>query len=434
MPSAPDSTKITELKEHRGKLSRAIGNAKRNGEPIDALLEQMASTTALIKQLEKTAHKDSAPANTAGIEEVKLPAFLQQADPASAQPAKPVTVHRVDIADTNAEVVWQRYITQHPHSTPYHHYSVRHLIENSFRQKTHYFIAEYDNGAVAGVLPLAQLNSTLFGNYAVSLPFFNYGGALADHTDIEQQLMTYAWRECSRLGIRHIEFRDIKPRPGYAQKTGKVSMLLALPDSSEQLWNSIGSKVRAQIKKAERFNTEIKFGHLELLDDFYSVFSQNMRDLGTPVYHKRFFAKLLATPDLNARLVVCYNNSAAAGCALLTGHRDCLEIPFASTLRRYNAQNCNMLMYWKILCYAIQNRFDFFDFGRSTKEENTYKFKKQWGSKPQQLYWHYCLADDEQLPQLNPNNPKYRLAITLWQRLPVWVTQLIGPLIAKNLP
>ena len=37
---------------------------------------------------------------------------------------------------------------------------------------------------------------------------------------------------------------------------------------------------------------------LELLDGFYAVYARNMRDLGTPVYSKRFFRNILEVfPD-----------------------------------------------------------------------------------------------------------------------------------------
>ncbi len=87
-----------------------------------------------------------------------------------------------------------------------------------------------------------------------------------------------------------------------------------------------------------------------------------------------------------------------------------------------------------MLEYASDQGFKVFDLGRSSTGEGTYYFKEQWGAKPVQMYWHYWVKDGCPTPELNPDNPKYRLAIYLWQRLPLGLTKLIGPSIVKNLP
>jgi hypothetical protein len=115
-------------------------------------------------------------------------------------------------------------------------------------------------------------------------------------------------------------------------------------------------------------------------------------------------------------------------------HKDRLEIPWASSLREHNFCSPNMLLYWSALEFACDRGDRVFDFGRSTPGEGTYRFKEQWGAKPVPLYWHYWLRDGGALPELNPGNPKYRIAINLWKRLPVGLTRLIGPPIVKNLP
>ena len=127
-------------------------------------------------------------------------------------------------------------------------------------------------------------------------------------------------------------------------------------------------------------------------------------------------------------------DGAPAAVGFLLGYGEILEIPWASTLRKFNKYSINMWMYRQILGYAIDKKFIYFDFGRSSIDAGTYKFKKQWGAKPIQHYWYYQLADGKVLPQLNPNNPKYKLAISVWQKLPVWVTKIIGPPLVKYLP
>ena len=93
-----------------------------------------------------------------------------------------------------------------------------------------------------------------------------------------------------------------------------------------------------------------------------------------------------------------------------------------------------MLLYWNILKFACEHGYKQFDFGRSTPNEGTHRFKKQWGSQPVQSYWQYWLASGNEMPELNPHNPKYELAIKTWRRLPLALTKFLGPHIVKYLP
>jgi FemAB-related protein (PEP-CTERM system-associated) len=176
-------------------------------------------------------------------------------------------------------------------------------------------------------------------------------------------------------------------------------------------------------------------GREEELDSFYSVFSRNMRDLGTPVYAKSFFRNILERfPETTHICTVYTQNGQAAASGFLVGFKGTLEIPWASSLRSYNQCSPNMLLYWSVLKHACEKGFKVFDFGRSTRDEGTYRFKEQWGARPVQLYWYYWMRNEGALPELNPRNPKYQLAIKVWKKLPIAVTKLIGPLIEKNLP
>jgi len=236
-------------------------------------------------------------------------------------------------------------------------------------------------------------------------------------------------------GARFIEFRLVERwGDGFPVKTGKVSMVLDLPSSPKDLWEGFPSKLRSQIRRPEREGMEARIGREEELEGFYRVFSVNMRDLGTPVYPKRFFENVLRHFPDNSWICSVYRHREVAASGLLVGYRNRMEIPWASSLRSFNRFSPNMLLYWNSLKFACESGYDSFDFGRSTPGEGTYRFKKQWGAKPVQLYWHYWLRDEEQMPELNPRNPKFRFAISVWKRLPVPIANLIGPRIVKNLP
>jgi FemAB-related protein (PEP-CTERM system-associated) len=218
-------------------------------------------------------------------------------------------------------------------------------------------------------------------------------------------------------------------------KTTKVAMQLGLPQHPDELWKTFHAKLRSQIRRPEKEGMFVKSGMDDELDSFYAVFSENMRDLGTPVYSMEFFKNILTMFPESARIFTVYTREGdPAASGFLVGFKQKIEIPWASSLRRYNHYSPNMLLYWSALKFACESGYRLFDFGRSTLGEGTYYFKAQWGAKPVQLYWHYWMKTGERLPQINPQNPKYQMAIKIWRNLPVRLTRLIGPTIVRNIP
>lgn len=331
------------------------------------------------------------------------------------------------------ECKWDNYASKSGASI-YHDSRWTHLIKKVFGHKSHHIVA-LEEGSIVGILPLVQLKSRLFGNFMVSMPYFNYGGVVADNDEITHALLKSANELSIKLACTHIEMRfDEEQNIDLPVRTDKVTMLLDLPADPDQLWQAIGSKRRAQVKRPIREGVEFILGGVELLDDFYHVFSNNMRDLGTPVYSKNFFKEIARTFSENSFIAIVRLDGKPVGAGFLLGHQGRLEIPWASTLRKYNRLGINMYMYWNILKFAIENNYAAFDFGRSSKDAGTLKFKKQWGATEKQLYWYYDMEENDSLPGLNPNNKKYEFAISVWRKLPVAVTKLIGPSIVKNLP
>lgn len=329
---------------------------------------------------------------------------------------------------------WDNYVHATPGSSIYHLSAWSPLIKKLFGHDS-YQIAAIEDEEICGILPIVRLKSSLFGDFMVSMPYFNYGGAIGNSRQTEQGLMTYASELGNQLKVSHIEFRDTQEHSGLAVKHDKISMLLKLPSSEDDLWKSFPPKLRSQIRRPLKEGIEVTIGDLELVEDFYRVFSRNMRDLGTPVYPIQFFREIITAFKRHAKIVVVYHDQQPVSAAFLIGFKGVLEIPWASSLREYNRISVNMAMYWESLQYAIANGYHTFDFGRCSKGSGTYKFKKQWGAIEKQLFWHYWLQDEKgSPPALNPNNPKFQLAIRAWKRLPVPLANYIGPMIVKNLP
>ena len=336
---------------------------------------------------------------------------------------------------------WDAFVLSHPHGTLYHLFAWKNIIEKTYGHKTHYLMAFKNSGsgslqgqAASGILPLVHLNHFLFGNSLVSVPFFDMGGVLADDVDSEKAFISEAIRLGQRLKSGNLEIRQLSKTTGpWPSGTIKVRMLLDLPESAEALMKGFKSKLRSQIKKSVKDGLRAEIGGEELLGDFYEVFLVNMRDLGSPIHSRRLMENVLRSFPEDGRLVLVRNNGQAIAGSIVVGFKDVLENPWASSLRRFSHLNANMLLYWTMLEYACEKGFKRFDFGRSTPDEGTYKFKTQWGARPEPLNWANIPLNGGGAKNSIAQDTKFQLASEIWRRLPVELTRIIGPRIRKHI-
>ena len=339
------------------------------------------------------------------------------------------------LKDPHDEAMWDHFVLSHPQASGYHTLAWRAVIGKVFGHRTFYLMARDEGGAVQGVLPLVLTKSPMFGCFLTSMAFLNYGGVLADRVDVRLALLAAAGETAKEVGAAHIELRQTDPiETDWPVRSRKVSMRLALPPDYETLLKAFPSKLRSQIRRAQKEGMEVRLGGEELLEDYYHVFTRCMRDLGTPVYEKMFFQSIVEAFPKEARLCVVSLKGMPLASGFLYGFRSTLEIPWAASDKRFSRLAPNMLLYSAVLEFACREGFKEFDFGRSSVDSGTYRFKQQWGARPRQLYWYYWLAGGQSLPELNPDNPKFKAAISVWQHLPLPVANLIGPHIVKYLP
>jgi FemAB-related protein (PEP-CTERM system-associated) len=285
-------------------------------------------------------------------------------------------------------------------------------------------------------LPLVTVQSIYFGKFLVGLPYLNTGGVLAADDAAASSLVDEAIAIADELDVKYLELRHEvrQPHPSFNfELTEKVHMRLDLPKASDELWKRFSPKVRNQVRKAEKEHVNIEWGRDELLNDFYAVFSRNMRDLGTPVFSRRLFQSILVHLADAAEVCVARHSGRPVAAAILIHGRGMSEVPSASSLRSASNLNCNMLMYWHLLLRSIDRRQQLFDFGRSSAGSSTYRFKAQWGAKPHPAVWQYYVRKGS-VSEMRPGSPKNQRRIAVWKRLPVWLTRMLGPAIVRGIP
>jgi len=301
---------------------------------------------------------------------------------------------------------------------------------------TSYGIELVENGALQGYLPLAFVKSWLFGRFLAGMPYLNYGGAVTRPGITAGPLLDRAVRLADELNVRYLELREtqVLEHPALTHRVStKVHMRMKLPGDVDTCWKGFDAKVRNQVRKGQNQNLSATWGSLDLLSEFYDVFAHNMRDLGTPVYSPQLFQAILMTFPDRAEFCVVRQGPQAVAAALLLHGWGVTEVPSASSLRAFNSTNANMFMYWHLIQRAIERKQTTFDFGRSTKDSNLFRFKKQWGAEPHPAEWQYYLRKGD-IKAMRPDNPKYGRAQRIWKKLPVPLTRWMGPGIVRGIP
>lgn len=329
---------------------------------------------------------------------------------------------------------WDEYVARMPAASAYHFWRWRAVFEQAFGHETRYLAATRGT-AIAGVLPLVLFRSVVFGRFIVSLPFVNYGGIVADDREAADALVAETDRIARAGGYEHVELRHReRARQDLVAKQHKVAMIMPLAPTSAAAWDGLDRKVRNQIRKAQKSGLTAAAGDAGRLDDFYGIFARNMRDLGTPVYGRVFFERVLQACGDRAAVFVVERDGAPAAAAIALWHRSTIEVPWASSLGEFRSLCPNHMLYWSIIEWAIDRGFSHLDFGRSTPNEGTYHFKRQWGAVAAPMHWEYQLLRRSALPDQSPKNPKFRAAIEAWKRCPLWLTNALGPHIVRSIP
>lgn len=283
------------------------------------------------------------------------------------------------------------YVLKHPQGLGYHLSAWQKAVTAAYGFKGVCLTAG-TRGCIRGILPLVHIHLPLMPGTLVSVPYCDAAGPLADTPEIEQDLIVRALDLAHTLHIPSVSIRSARPMAGLDPETtvnpGKVRMLLPLPDRSDTLLAGLKAKVRSQVKKPFRDGLTVQIGGRTLLDAFYPLFAENMRDLGSPVHAREWIRQILFQFKNRAVLFIVRmpDRTPAAGGILLC-HPRMVSVPWASSLRRFNRWNPNMMLYWAFLKFAADHHYPMFDFGRSTPGEGTYSFKKQWGAKPSPLHW-----------------------------------------------
>jgi FemAB-related protein (PEP-CTERM system-associated) len=327
---------------------------------------------------------------------------------------------------------WNSYVRDRRHGTFFHRAEWREIFESSLGHKPHYLLAELD-GEIRGVLPLVHMRSRIFSNLLASLPFLAYGGVLASDSASAELLLAEAESIGRELGVDFIELRDRdEARTDWPCKENYVTFRKEIPGNSEECLKMIPRKQRAMIRKGIGHGLESRVE--DNLDNFYAIFSESYRNLGTPVLSKKYFKAITEVFDTDCEILTIFKDGTAVATVMSYFYEDEVIPYYGGSLPAARNLMANDFMYWELMRRAADSGIRTFDYGRSREGTGSYRFKKHWGFVPQPLHYQYKLVGQTAMADLSPGNPKYRLAIAAWKKMPLWISRLLGPHVARGLP
>ena len=348
-----------------------------------------------------------------------------------------MTIIVTQISEKN-KAQWDEFVLQHPNASPYHLFAWCASVWQSYGFQCFYLVAK-EKEHIRGLVPLIVMRTLGGKKLLSSLPYCDVGGILSDSPETTRILEEHIFEFARNKNINHIELRTSSNNllaPTQAPANKKVRMILSLPNTGEELLAQFKSKLRSQIKKAQK--NELTHSIIQGNDaskhdiaSFYDVIAANMRDLGSPVHSLAWYQAIVNQYKENMFLAFVKKNEIIVGAGLVLKHGNSASIPWASTLKEYNKLAPNMLLYWAVLEACCMQQISTFDFGRSTVGEGTFNFKKQWGCQAQLLDWEEYSDQQKVLPAPASSSKVREYIESAWRHMPLGLTKVIGPKLRK---
>jgi FemAB-related protein (PEP-CTERM system-associated) len=347
-----------------------------------------------------------------------------------------LTVRRADLGNSSEAQRLDHWVRAQAEGTPFHLPAWLLAVERGTGNKAYCLIAENDIGDVVGMVPLHAIASPLFGRALVSSGFAVGGGILAQSQMVADRLADAVWQLASECKSTSAELRGgMTPQSGWTIKSdahANFECELAGDDEAQLL--AIPRKQRAEVRKGLDKGLTVETGSGKRdLDWHYRVYSESVRNLGTPVFPRALMAEVLAAFGDDADILTVLSDGKPVASVLSLYYNGAVMPYWGGGVWEARALRANDIMYYALMNHARRRGCTRFDFGRSKVDSGAYFFKKNWGFEPEPLSYSVRTADGAEPRDVNPNSPKYKAQIALWQKLPLPVANLIGPWISKGL-
>ena len=348
-------------------------------------------------------------------------------------PVTSLTAGSVDIDDAETCAALEAFVQAHPDSTPFHRPAWLQAVERGCGQRGHYLVAMDDAGDIAGLLPLTEVRSRLFGSALVSSGFAVGGGILARDVAAIEPLTRAMVAAAEASGCRTLELRGgpVVGSDWQIDETTYLGFIRPIAADDEAELKAIPRKQRAEVRKA--LETDLNVTIDRDPKAHYAVYSASVRNLGTPVFPRRLFREVLAAFGDDADVLTVRHRDVPVASVLSLYHRGTVYPYWGGGTAAARGLRANDAMYFALLRHARAKGCIRFDFGRSKAGTGPAAFKKNWGFTPEPLRYAKRAMDGAAIREINPLDPKYQAKIAAWKKLPLPVANLIGPLLSRGL-
>ncbi|MCC2614855.1 FemAB family PEP-CTERM system-associated protein [Aestuariibacter halophilus] len=343
-----------------------------------------------------------------------------------------LTLHTLG-KDPEQHAAWDAFVDACSVGSFFHLTGWLRVIEKVYGHTPHYLYAK-DGDAIVGVLPLVEQKSLLFGHALISTPFCMEGGVASDDEAVMLFLEEQAMQLADKLGVDYLEMRYpfARNNPKLIEKCAHSTFACELAADDDAILAGIKKKQRAVVRHS--LKNDLQYRVDQDATTAYDVYSESVRNLGTPVFPKHYFQALVDEFGERCDVLTVEHNRQAVSSVLSFYYKGKVMPFYGGGLHAARALKSNDFMYYRLMCDAKAKRdCTVFDFGRSKNDSGAYNYKRTWGMEPTPLHYQFYLVNADELPNLSPNNPKYQLFIKAWQKLPLWLSRLMGPFLSKYL-
>ena len=340
----------------------------------------------------------------------------------------------MDVKELTGQVTeWDAFVRASADGSPFHLTAWKRAVEDTFGHRSHYLMASR-GGGLEGVLPLFEVPGLVGGRSLVSVPYAVYGGICAASPDARAALLDAATALGRARGARYVELRHRRDQ-GLDLPTKRLYVTFSRPISASEEANALAipRKQRRMTRQGAKHGLRAEIGRNHL-DALYEIYAESVRNLGSPVFPRRLFHVLRDAFDKECQLLTVWHGERMVAGVLTFFYEDQVLPYYGGALREALPYAVNDFMYWELLCHASRAGYRLFDFGRSREGTGAYDFKRHWGFEPVPLPYQYILLGQRSLPNVSPSNPRFRLAVEAWKRMPLPIAKLVGPAITRYLP
>ncbi|MDE2060227.1 MAG: FemAB family PEP-CTERM system-associated protein [candidate division NC10 bacterium] len=331
------------------------------------------------------------------------------------------------------EKAWEDFVEASSHATFAHLLGWRNMVEKTYHHTPFYLMAQ-ERGRVVGLLPLFLIESRIFGRFMVTAPYLSYGGLIADDAEASRSLVEKARELAIEQRVEYLEIRGSRRiDQGLILKDKYCTFVLSLCRGPKALWSRLEGRARKAVRKAMYSGLMVERGH-SLVEAFAGLVSRHMRDLGTPFHRAIFYRNILAEFQNQSEILMVSHRGRPIGGVLLVTSKDTVFPLYGGALIESRAFSPMSLLIWETILFGCERGLAYLDFGRSRWDSGTFFFKRQWGAQPFPLFYEYHFADGIRMPDMDPTNPSFHVAVAIWKRLPAFMARALGPAIIRDIP